>query len=265
MGGRRTRRGLGAIIVLMLVVATAAASPAGGQDAKHQARPSPLQDGPRRPLRRDPRVSGREDRSAADSGHSLDEAPVRHLHHRRILEPTPSTPEMASTRSAWRPTSCPTGPWAAPGARSASSHHLAEPQPEPSDRALAVGRLERRPRPRPRQPPPPLLDALAERAEASGSGRLHAKVPRSDHDLPAPPPPKPRYGRNEPDRRPPAIGPEPRSRANGAAVPATAKIAPAVPDKLRQDRATRPRERSPGACVVAGSSQAYPRHMPATA
>jgi len=32
-----------------------------------------------------------------------------------------------------------------------------------------------------------------------------------------------------------------------------------------QDRAARPRERSPGACVVADSSQADPRHMPATA
>ena len=45
------------------------------------------------------------------------------------------------------------------------------------------------------------------------------------------------------------------------------KLAPASSPttRRRQDRATRPRERSPGACVVAGSSQAYPRHMPATA
>src|SRR6185295_5278696 len=45
--------------------------------------------------------------------------------------------------------------------------------------------LERRCGPRPRRPPPPLLDALRDRAEGPGPGRLHTQVPRAARRAPA--------------------------------------------------------------------------------
>ena len=48
---------------------------------------------------------------------------------------------------------------------------------ERSDRAVPLGRLQRRRRPRPRQPPPPLLEPLRHPSGASGEDGLHAALP----------------------------------------------------------------------------------------
>ena len=87
-------------------------------------------------------------------------------------------------------------------------------------------------------------------------------------DEPPPPPPrpaKPRTGGISPsavrrllDRR--DLGASPAAKAPGEARAQGSREALSA-----QDRATRLRERSSGVPVVAGSSQANPRHMPATA
>ena len=48
---------------------------------------------------------------------------------------------------------------------------------ERSDRAVPLGRLQRRRRPRPRQPPPPLLEPLRHPSGAPGEDGLHAALP----------------------------------------------------------------------------------------
>ena len=66
---------------------------------EHEARQAPLQDGARRQVRPHPGLSRREDRSAAAARHPLDEAPVRHLHHRRVLDrPRPRAERRAPDR-----------------------------------------------------------------------------------------------------------------------------------------------------------------------
>ena len=173
---------------------------------EHPARQSPVQDRPRRALRADSRLPGREDRPPAAAGHRLVGWTATGSSSPTATRPTRSMRPAASTRSGWRRTSCPTARRAATGTGSASSP-ARRAAPERAGDALALGGLQRRPRPRPRQPPASLLVALAHRAQESRARRLHPHLPRKARRrigrrrrLPSPPTPSwPQPGR--PDRR----------------------------------------------------------------
>ena len=69
------------------------------RDGEHAARPAPLQDGPRREASSPSGLPRREDRPPPVARHPLDGAPLRHLHHRRVLDrPRPRAERRAPDR-----------------------------------------------------------------------------------------------------------------------------------------------------------------------
>ena len=225
MGGRRTRRGLGAIIVLMLVVAAAGASPAAARmrstkldrhlcKTVHGGRFVAIPGFPGEKIDRrlipDIRwMKHRFDIFITD-GYSNDPVHAGNGEH-----PIGLATDIVPNRSVG-------GTWGEIGELA----HLAEPsQNHPIAPWRWVGwngdpghgrgnHLH--------------LSWMHSPSEPRHPARVvyTRQVPRSDHELPAPPPPKPRYGRDEPDRRLRLTGGSP---PNGG-IPANAKLAPAVPD-----------------------------------
>ena len=80
----------------------------GGEDAEHDDRSPPLQDGPRRTLRRHSRLPRGEDRPPAPAGHPAGWSAATTSSSPTGTPPTPSMRGTASTRSASPPTSFPT-------------------------------------------------------------------------------------------------------------------------------------------------------------
>ena len=73
--------------------------PGDREDAEQGDRPPSLQDGGRGALRRYPRLPRGDDRPPAAGRHPLDEAPLRHLHHGRVLHrPGPCAQRRAPDR-----------------------------------------------------------------------------------------------------------------------------------------------------------------------
>ena len=101
---------------------------------------------------------------------------LRHLHHRRPLQGRrPRRQRRASDRP--RPRHRPEhrqGRYLEGDLEACQAGRAAA---ERADRAVPLGRLQRRRRPRPRQPPPPLLEPLRHPSGASGEDRLHAALP----------------------------------------------------------------------------------------